>query len=165
MIALIYARSMNHCIGNKGQIPWRLPDDFAHFKKTTMGKPIIMGRKTYEDHDSALPGRLNIVVSRQTNYPAAAGVKVVPSLDDAIALAKAESEEIFIIGGVYFFEAALSKADVVYETIVEANVIGDAILPVFDFSKWQTELLQDHPADERHVFAFKVYKHSRERRF
>ena len=64
MLSLIYARSENRCIGKDGRIPWRLPDEFKHFKTTTMGKPIIMGRKTYEDHDSALPGRLNIVVTR-----------------------------------------------------------------------------------------------------
>ena len=84
----IYARSENRVIGRDGGIPWRLPDDFAHFKRTTMGRPIIMGRRTYEDHESALPGRLNIVVSRDADYKAADGVVLAPSLEDAIARAK-----------------------------------------------------------------------------
>ncbi|NBC10803.1 MAG: hypothetical protein GVY24_03590, partial [Planctomycetes bacterium] len=83
-LSLIYARSENHCIGKAGRIPWRLPDDFKHFKRTTMGKPIIMGRRTYEDHESALPGRLNVVITRQPDYRAAEGVVVVDSLDAAL---------------------------------------------------------------------------------
>lgn len=161
MISLIYARSNNHCIGLNGRIPWRLPDDFAHFKKTTMGKPIIMGRKTYEDHSSALPGRLNIVVSRNKYYEAADGVVVVGSLESAIDCAYEDNTEIFVIGGVPFFEAAWPKAEVVYETVVDTTIEGDAILPAFDYSLWHTELLQDHPVDDRHAYAFKVYKHTR----
>jgi len=161
MISLIYARSKNHCIGIDGRIPWKLPDDFAHFKKTTMGKPIIMGRKTYEDHSSALPGRLNIVVTRQAGYCAAEGVVVVGSLDAAIERAYLDSPDIFVIGGVRFFEAAWPKALSVYETVVDASIEGDAVLPVFDYSEWKTELLQDHPADDRHPYAFKVYRHTR----
>lgn len=161
MISLIYARSLNHCIGAEGRIPWRLPDDFAHFKQTTMGKPIIMGRKTYEDHSSALPGRLNIVVSRQTDYEAAEGVEVVQTLEQAIGRAYQDSEEIFVIGGVQFFEAAWPKAELVYETVVDVQIDGDAVLPVFDYSQWETELMQSHPVDDRHAYAFKVYKHRR----
>ena len=99
-VSLIYARSENHCIGDAGRIPWRLPDDFAHFKRTTMGKPILMGRKTYEDHESALPGRLNVVITRQADYQPAEGVVVAGSLEDAIELAERESDEVFVIGGV-----------------------------------------------------------------
>lgn len=161
MISLIYARSKNHCIGVDGRIPWRLPDDFAHFKKTTMGKPIIMGRKTYEDHSSALPGRLNIVVTRQADYCAAEGVVVVNDLNAAIERAYLDSPEIFVIGGVAFFEAAWPNATIVYETVVDAVVEGDAILPAFDYSQWQTEILFEHPIDDRHEYAFKVYRHTR----
>lgn len=161
MISLIYARSKNHCIGLDGRIPWRLPDDFAHFKNTTMGKPIIMGRKTYEDHSSALPGRLNIVVTRQADYRVAEGVVVVNNLDEAIERAYLDSPEIFVIGGVQFFEAAWPNATNVYETVVDTVVEGDAILPAFDYSRWQTEMLSDHLADDRHQYAFKVYRHTR----
>ncbi len=161
-LSLIYARSKNHCIGHEGEIPWRLPNDFAHFKKTTMGKPIIMGRKTYEDHASALPGRLNIVVSRQKNYKVVEGIELVSSLEAALDLAYKESDEIFIIGGVSFFERTFPIADTVYETIVDTEIIGDAILPDFDFSDWHTELLLEHPEDDRHHHSFKVLKHNRQ---
>ena len=161
MISLIFARSLNRCIGNKGDIPWRLPDEFSHFENTTRGKPIIMGRKTYEDHKSLLPGRLNIVISTQPDYQTVDGVVLVHSLQEAILLAQAASEDIFIIGGVSFFVAALPFASVVYETIVEAEVAGDTVLPAMDFGAWDSELLQAHPVDARHKFAFKVYRHSR----
>lgn len=160
-ISMIYARSRNHCIGIDGRIPWRLPDDFAHFKKTTMGKPIIMGRKTYEDHESALPGRLNIVVTRQKGYQAVEGIEICESLDSAINHAFKVSEEIFIIGGVAFFAKAFEIADTVYETIVDADIDGDAFLPAFDYSSWTSELLEEHAVDEKHKFEFKVYKRTR----
>lgn len=160
-LSLIYARSKNRCIGTNGRIPWRLPDDFAHFKRTTMGKPIIMGRKTYEDHDSALPGRLNIVVSRQADYHVDEGVVLAASLDEAIKIAYRDNDDIFVIGGVSFFTNAFSMADTIYETVVNAEVEGDAVLPEFNFSNWKTELMQNHPADERHRFGFKVYRHYR----
>ena len=161
MLSMIYARSENGCIGKNGKIPWHLPDDFAHFKHTTMGKPIIMGRKTYEDHESALPGRLNVVVSRQKDYRAKVGIEVVSSLEEAIEIAYRNNNEIFLIGGVPFFSYGYANCDVVYETIVEATIKGDAFLPDFDYSHWRSELLSEHPIDETHRFSFKIYKHTR----
>ena len=161
-ISLIYARSLNHCIGDNGGIPWCLPDDYAHFEKTTVGKPIIMGRRTYEDHESVLPGCLNIVVSKQQGYQAAEGIELVQSLPDAIDLASENSDEIFVIGGVGLLSLALSEANTVYETIVDTTISGDTVLPNFDFSDWNTELLQNHPIDKQHEFAFKVYRHHRQ---
>lgn len=152
---------MNHCIGNNGRIPWHLPDEFAHFEKTTKGKPIIMGRKTYEDHKSFLAGRRNIVISNQKNYEAAQGVEVAHSLDDAFKLSKQSSNEVFVIGGVHFFTAALPLAEAVYETIVDAEIEGDTVLPEFDYSHWNTELLQYRPADKDHQFTFSIYRHCR----
>ena len=162
LLSLIYARSLDHCIGDEGRVPWHLPDDYAHFENMTMGKPIIMGRRTYEDHHSALPGRFNIVVSTQPDYRAADGVTVVASLCEAIKLAGTRNTEIFIIGGAYFFTTALPYAARVYETVVEAEISGDTVLPAVDFSQWTTKLLIDHPIDEKHDFVFKVYRHSRE---
>ena len=161
-VSLIYARSRNHCIGKDGAIPWHLPDEFGHFKQTTMGKPIIMGRKTYEDHQSALPGRLNIVISRQPGYRAAEGVLVVDSLDAAVARAERDSEEVFVIGGVQFFVAALPLATTVYETVVDADIDGDAMLPAFDFSDWRTEQMGEHGVDERHAYSYTIYRHCRD---
>ena len=160
-LSLIYARSKNYCIGVNGKIPWHLPNDFAHFKHTTMGKPIIMGRKTYEDHESALPGRLNIVVSRQKDYVVAPGIVLVDSLDEALRVARENNPSVFVIGGVTFFVEALPQADVVYETVVDIEVNGDAILPAFDFSQWHTEVLHRQAVDERHKAGFTIYKHAR----
>lgn len=160
-ISLIYARTKNFCIGKDGRIPWHLPDEFGHFKRITMGKPIIMGRKTYEDHQSALPGRLNIVVSRQANYSVVDGIELAQSLDQAISIGQQQSDEVFVIGGVTFFTAALPKATKVYETIIDTEIDGDAILPAFDFSGWQTELLETHGVDAKHAFAYKAYCHTR----
>ena len=161
MISLIYARSLDHCIGDRGIIPWHLPDDFAHFENTTSGKPIIMGRKTYEDHNSALPDRLNIVISSQDDYQTAPGVVLMHSLHEALTYTQQQSKDVFVIGGVSFFNAALPLATVVYETIVDATIAGDTILPDYDFSDWASTLLQDHPIDEDHQFAFKIYRHQR----
>lgn len=161
MLSLIYARSENHCIGIDGRIPWRLPDDFAHFKRTTMGCPIIMGRRTYEDHESALPGRLNIVITRQAGYTPAQGVVVVAGLDEAIATARRDHGDYFVIGGVQLFVDSLPLADRVYETVVHATVDGDAFLPAFDFSNWHTSELATHSADDRHAHAFTIYQHDR----
>jgi dihydrofolate reductase len=162
MMSLIYARSLNHCIGHKGAVPWDLPDDYSHFENRISGKPIIMGRRTYEDHKSVLPACLNIVVSRQRDYQIVEGIKLAHSLPDAIDLANQTSSEIFVIGGVALFTAALATASRVYETVVEMELAGDTVLPYFDFSTWSTELLQVHPIDERHDFPFKIYRHYRQ---
>ena len=138
-----------------------MPDDFAHFKRTTMGKPIIMGRRTYEDHASALPGRLNIVITRRDDYRVAQGVVVAESLDAALARAGRESDEVFVIGGVGPFEQAFARSDRVYETIVHARVDGDVFLPDFDFTGWSSTVLREHPADERHAHAFTILLHER----
>jgi dihydrofolate reductase len=155
-LAQIYARSENRVIGQAGRIPWRLPDDFKHFKQTTMGCPIIMGRKTYEDHESALPGRLNLVITSQQDYKAVEGVEVVSSLDAAIDRAAVDSDRAFIIGGVGLFEQTFDCVQSVYETVVHAAIDGDAILPAFDFTGWHCDVLQEHPADDRHPYAFTV---------
>lgn len=162
MISLIYARSLDHFIGRNGRVPWHLPDEFAHFENTTMGKPIVMGRKTYEDHESMLHGRTNIVISTQTNYKVATGVKLVCSYEEAVALAQRESERVFVIGGSALIAAALPTADTVFETVVATLCGGDTVLPEFDFGSWDTRLLQEHPADKHHEFSFRIYQHKRQ---
>ncbi len=165
MLALIYARSENHCIGKDGRIPWRLPDEFAHFKRTTMGRPIIMGRKTYEDHQSALPGRLNIVVTRDRGYQPAEGVEVAHTLESAIARAEQQHRDggpVFVIGGVGLFQRAFEQAGTVYETVVHASIDGDTYLPPFDFSGWTSNVIESHPADDRHAFAWTATCFARE---
>ena len=161
-LAQIYARSENRVIGKAGRIPWRLPDDFAHFKRTTMGCPIIMGRKTYEDHESALPGRLNLVVTTNRDYQAAQGIEVVTSLEAALARASEDSDRAFIIGGVGLFEQTFDQVQTVYETVVHTEIDGDAVLPAFDFTGWQCDVIEEHPADDRHKFAFTLKRWDRD---
>ena len=152
---------MDHCIGDNGQLPWHLPDELAHFEATTMGKTLVMGRKTYEDQHSTLAGRFNIVVSGQPGYEVADGVALVTSPEKALELATTMNREVFVIGGIRLFTAALSVAQRVYETVVEAEIDGETVLPAIDYSEWDTEILSIHPRDERHEFAYKVYLHTR----
>lgn len=160
-LALIYARSRNHCIGKDGKIPWHLPRDFAHFKRTTMGCPVIMGRKTYEDHKSVLPGRTNLLVTRQRNYQAVPGMVICHSLDAALAHTT-EHDKVFIIGGVDFFSQCFELADEVYETIVDVDLDSGTYLPPFDFTGWQSQQLEVSPVDDRHAYSFQVLRHLRQ---
>ncbi len=162
-LALIYARSENRCIGRDGELPWRLPDEFKHFKRTTMGRPIIMGRRTYEDHNNLLPGRTNIVLTSRRDFEPAEGVLVRHSLDDVLCEFDDGAGELFVIGGAGLFAAAFPMAQRVYETVVHAEVDGDTFLPDFDFSGWTHTVLEEHPADERHAHAFTVRRYDRVR--
>lgn len=141
MIAAIAAVSENGVIGREGKLPWHIPADLKHFKKITMGKPIIMGRKTFESIGKPLPGRTNIIVSR--TLPDAA-----PDLESAIARAKEIAErdgvdEIMIIGGGEIFRQALPVTERVYLTIIEDDIEGDAFFPDLDDRDWR-EVSKDH---------------------
>ena len=140
-IALIVAVSQNNVIGRDNQLPWHLPEDLQYFKSVTMGKPILMGRKTYESIGRPLPGRTNIVITRDSNWTAD-GVEVVNSLDAAMlagaeACKKANSDEIMVIGGAQIYRDCLPLADKLYLTQVEAEVEGDAFFPNIDLNQWQ----------------------------
>ena len=160
-LALIYARSENYCIGREGDLPWELPDEFKHFTAATMGAAIVMGRKTYEDHCCELPGRLNIVITRQKNFLLDPGVIRAGSLQDALVLAEQKRHQVFVIGGVKFLRDALPLADTVYETVVHAKLQGDRFVEAFDFRNWSSALIEEHPADTLHLFAFSIYRHRR----
>jgi len=162
ILSLIYARSENRCIGNNGELPWRLPDEFKHFKKTTMGCPIIMGRRTFEDHNNILPGRTNIVLTRQTDFKAPEGLIVANSLDDALTPYRDTDQQVFIIGGAKLFETGYKIADRVYETVVHTHVEGDTHLPPLDFAQWQTTVIEQHAIDDRHRFAYTASQHLRQ---
>ncbi|MCC6873597.1 MAG: type 3 dihydrofolate reductase, partial [Sandaracinaceae bacterium] len=151
-IALIAAVARNGVIGRGGALPWRLPDELAWFKERTLGKPVIMGRRTWESLRGALPGRLNVVVTRNETY-VAQGALVVASLDDALARCGG-AEEAVVIGGRDLYEAALPRADRLYLTHVEAEVDGDTHFPEVDLSEWIALESRAHAADERHAFAF-----------
>ncbi len=150
MISLIVAASTNNIIGNKGDLPWRLSDDLKRFKALTMGKPIVMGRKTYESIGRPLPGRQNIVITRQPDF-AAEGCDVVASPEAAIEAA-GDADEIMIIGGSHIYDAFLPLADRVYLTRVQADVDGDACLPEINMEQWVTTSTEPHSADENNDF-------------
>ena len=134
---LIYARARNNVIGNKGDLPWHLPEDLAHFKRTTLGQPVVMGRVTWEsipEKFRPLPGRRNVVVSRQADY-LAAGATVVHSLQEALALFAPE-QVVWLIGGAQLYAQGLSLASHVVVTEIDADFEGDAHAPVLT-SEWR----------------------------
>lgn len=133
-LCLIVAQGENRAIGKDNRMPWHLPEDLQHFKRVTMGKPIIMGRKTFESIGRPLPGRTNIVITRQKDWQAE-GVQAVASLEAAIERAAAEApEEIMVIGGAQIYQASLPLAERVYLTQVHETFEGDAFFPELDDS-------------------------------
>jgi dihydrofolate reductase len=155
IVSLVIARATNGVIGQRGQIPWRIPADMKHFKAVTMGKPCIMGRKTWDSlPKKPLPGRTNIVLTRDTNVRAD-GAMLVRSFEDALARAKAEgAEEIAVIGGADVYRAALPLAGRIYLTEVHAAFDGDVALPVFNALEWKEAAREDHAAVETGGLAF-----------
>ena len=165
-IAIHVAIAENGVIGSKGGLPWRLSTDLKRFKATTMGKPIVMGRKTWESFPKRpLPGRLNIVVTRDRNFRAE-GAEVAHSLEDAIALANVRArcmagvDEICIVGGAQIYEQALPLADRLQVTHVLADVQGDARFPPIDPAVWQRVRCEEFPAGEKdsHPTRYAVYE-------
>jgi dihydrofolate reductase len=141
---LIYARARNNVIGKNGDLPWHLPEDLAHFKRTTLGQPVVMGRVTWEsipEKFRPLPGRSNVVVSRQANYPAQ-GATVVSSLPDALALFP-KDEVVWLIGGAQLYAQGLPLASQVVVTEIDADFEGDAFAPVLG-TAWQETQRSGH---------------------
>lgn len=154
-LSLIVAMSRNGVIGIDNQLPWHLPEDLKYFKSVTMGKPIIMGRKTYDSIGRPLPGRTNIVITRDPSWQAE-GVSVVQTLEAALSLGQvacnaAGADEIMVIGGEQIYRMTLPAADRLYLTQVDAEVEGDAFFPDIDLDQWQQvserapELTDTHP--------------------
>jgi dihydrofolate reductase len=140
-IAFVVAAAENGVIGRDGQLPWRLPSDLKRFRKLTLGKPMIMGRKTYDSIGKPLDGRDTIVVTRQRDFRPA-GVHIVPSVEDAIALgrdlaASRAAEEVMIVGGEEIFRRALAYADRIYLTLVHATPTGDTRFDPPDPQTWR----------------------------
>jgi len=166
-LALVVARARNGVIGRDGDLPWRLRSDLQRFKAITVGKPCIMGRKTWESLPlKPLPGRLNLVLTRDESYAAegrSRGALVCTTLDEAIEIAREQAgdegvDEICVIGGTALFEAALPRARRLYITEVEAEPEGDALFPSFDETAFVELSSEAHPAGEKndHAFVFRV---------
>ncbi|WP_142416502.1 dihydrofolate reductase [Bartonella massiliensis] len=163
-ICLIAAVAENGVIGHEGTMPWHLSTDLQRFKALTLGKPIIMGRKTWDSIGRPLLGRTNIVITRDRTF-SAEGAVVVHSLSQACSLAKSvaaqnDVEEIFIIGGGEIFQQGFSLADKIFLTKVLASIEGDSFFPVFDKEKWTIVQTQDIPKGDKdsHPTHFVVYE-------
>jgi dihydrofolate reductase len=142
IISLVYAQSRNGIIGDKGDLPWRLPSDLKRFKTVTLGKPVIMGRKTWDSLPrKPLPGRPNIIITRQSNI-SAEGATVVKTIDDALKVA-GPVEEVCIIGGAEIYRSFLPRAHRIYLTEINLSVAGDTEAPTLNPTEW-TEVSRDH---------------------
>lgn len=158
VIALIAAMANNRVIGSDNRLPWKLPADLRYFKTVTTGKPVIMGRRTWESIGRALPHRTNIVVTRDPTF-LAEGCLVVHSVGEALHAASG-SEEIMVIGGASLYEQLLPCAQRLYLTLVDAEVSGDALFPKVDATQWQEVARDDHVPDAKneYPYSFVVYE-------
>jgi len=154
-IRIVVAYARNRVIGRDNALPWRLPGDMKHFRQTTLGHPIVMGRKTWESLGRALPGRHNIVVTRNQAYTAD-GATVAASLDDALRAAADES--VYIIGGAQLYAQALPLAHEVVATEVHADVAGDAFFPALDAQQWRAVERCAQPEENGLAYDFVTYR-------
>ena len=156
-ISLIVAMASNRVIGLNNQMPWHLSADLKKFKKITMGSPVLMGRKTYESIGKVLPGRTNIILSRNPEYRQH-GCLVFNDLESALKNACESAEEIFVIGGSDLYEAVLPVADAIYLTIINREFQGDAIFPDIDFNVWSEVAREDIENDPDAAFSYSFLK-------
>jgi dihydrofolate reductase len=159
-LSMVVAMSQNRVIGKNNQLPWHLPADLKHFKHLTMGHPIIMGRKTYESIGKPLPGRDNIILTRDASFEAP-GCIVVTSINEALESADLEDlKEIFIIGGTQIYQALLPRVERIYLTLVHHHFDGDAFFPELDKKIWLEKICVNHLADEAnpYPYSFLIYE-------
>jgi dihydrofolate reductase len=159
IISLIAALDRNRIIGNHNQLPWHLPVDFAHFKATTMGKPILMGRKTFASIGKPLPGRHNIVLSNNPGFQLA-GADVASSVEHACELA-GDVAELMVIGGSAIYALCLPLAQRLYLTHVEAEFIGDAWFPAFDAAGWVAVQSRVSEVDEKNAYRCRFVRYEK----
>ena len=150
-LCMIVAMSRNRVIGRDGQMPWRLPQDLRRFKELTMGHPIIMGRKTHESIGRVLPGRLNVVLTRNPRY-ASAGTMVFNCLDAALAQLSGEHDQAFIIGGAAVYRQALPLVQRIYLTLIKEDVKGDTFFPQLPANTFSQTARQSHQSPMPHSF-------------
>lgn len=153
-ISIIVAASTNNVIGKDGGLPWRLPEDLQRFKEITMGKPMIMGRATWESIGRALPGRQSIVLTRQQDF-LAEGCDVVGTIDAALATA-GDAAEVMVIGGGNLYQQLLARTDRMYFTRVHVTIDGDTLFPDFDNGEWQLTAEERFAASVEREYAFDI---------
>ncbi|WP_099351586.1 dihydrofolate reductase [Fredinandcohnia onubensis] len=159
MISLLVAMDKNQLIGKDNDLPWRLPADLAYFKRVTMGHPIIMGRKTYDSIGRPLPGRENIIVTRDTSYKAE-GCKVIHSIEEIVKMNQQTDQELFVIGGAEIFKEILPYSDRLYITEINEGFDGDTYFPAFDKAKWKVISKEQGIKNEKNPYdyTFLVYE-------
>ncbi|MCM3114526.1 dihydrofolate reductase [Neobacillus sp. MER 74] len=158
MISFIVAMDENRVIGKDNQLPWHLPEDLKFFKRVTMGHPIAMGRKTHESIGRVLPGRENIVITRQADYRSK-DCKVFTSVEEFVKYCKKQNDEIFVIGGAEIFKETFSAADRLYITLIHDKFAGDTFFPEFDSSEWELASLEKGLRDDKNPYdyEFRIY--------
>jgi dihydrofolate reductase len=157
MLCLIVARAANGVIGNSNALPWRLPEDLQYFKRTTLGCPIIMGRKTWDSIGRPLPGRRNIVVTHNAEWQAS-GAERAASLEAALALAR-DAERTFVIGGAQLYAQALPLVERAYITEIDKTFTGDATFPALKAGEWRELSRESHRSEAGQFdYAFVVYQ-------
>lgn len=157
LVSIIVAADEASGIGYRGRVPWHLSADLKRFKNLTMGHHVVMGRKTFESIGKALPGRTNIVITRQLDFEAE-DVIAVGSLEEALSIARMAGErEAFILGGAQIFQQSLDIADQIYYTLVHTRSGADTFFPELDEADWEEDLISEHPADENNDFPYDFY--------
>lgn len=159
-LSLIAAMDNNRLIGSHNKLPWHLPADLAYFKRTTLGKPIIMGRRTFESIGKALPGRRNIIVTRDASF-AARDCEVTNSIDDALRLCE-NVDEVMLIGGASLYRQSLDRATRLYITLIDHGFTGDTWFPEIDSKQWEIENREDFDADHNNPYSYSFIKYVRE---
>ena len=153
MISLIWAMDENRVIGKDNQLPWHLPEDLKFFKRTTLGHPIAMGRKTHESIGRILPGRENIIITRNQDYQCE-GCTILYSLDELYKLSQQNQDEIFVIGGAEIFQRVLLMADRLYLTKIHHAFSGDTYFPKIDMSEWELQSCEQGFQDEKNHYKY-----------
>ena len=153
-ISIVVATSANNVIGVDGGLPWHLPEDLKRFRQITMGKPMIMGRATFESIGRALPGRKSIVLTRQPDFEAE-GCVVAPSIEAALKAA-GDADEVMVIGGGEIYRQFLARADRIYLTRLQAELEGDTTFPELDMDEWEVVAVEEYPAGNERELGFDV---------
>lgn len=163
MLAALWSQDKTGLIGKDQMLPWHLPNDLQYFKKMTIGKTIVMGRKTFEGMGSRpLPGRQTIILTRNKNFQAS-GVVVMHSLEEVLTFASQQSEIVMIVGGAAIYKDFLPYLDILYRTVIDGNFKGDAYFPEINWQEWQLVETLDGIVDEKNKYAhrFETYKRSK----
>lgn len=154
IISLVVAAATNNGIGKEGKMPWHLPGDMKHFKNVTWGMPVVMGRKTFESLGKVLPGRKNIIITRQPDWKVP-GTVAVKNIEDALFVARqTDANEVMVIGGGEIYKALFERAKRIYLTRVEAEPEADTFFPVIDHTHWHLVSQKNHEADEKNAYNY-----------